>query len=303
MLSQNRVFTPLAFLLIGVLLRCVAINQPLIDAHLYRQCQTADAVRSLLDAPGWELSARVSWLGDTNSRLVQEFPLYNYLVAGVYRFVGNLDASGKITSILLWVASFVCLQQLWRRLLTSTQAAWANFLFVVSPLSIFFGQAFMPEMLIRLCEFGFLAALLAYAERGCTSHFLIATAAGVIGMVVKAPEFAHLYLVAGVIVFQKEGWSALRRPRYWLMLIGTAACVKGWAHFVDVTNAANFPEWTATASAGSFLGGWRERLSFHPYIKYAGYLAAFALTPAGLLVAVFGGLRVARQTEARQDRS
>ena len=283
------------FLILGVLLRSVAINQPLVDAHLFRQCQTADAVQSLINAPGWELSARVSWLGDTGARLVQELPLYNFLVALLCRVVGNLDASGKIITILLWAGSFVCLQSLWRRLLTVSQARWANFLFVFSPLSIFFGQAFMPEMLVRLCEFAFLAALLAYREEEHLSLFLICAVTGVIGMLVKTPEFSHLYLAAGFILFQKEGWRVLCRPRYWVALLATAACVKGWAIFINATNAQNFPDWTASATSQLLLGSWRDRFSLHPYVKYAGYLGVFACTPAGLLLAFLGGLRVAQR--------
>ena len=288
-------FPSWAFLLVGIALRCVAINQPLIDAHLYRQTQTADAVRSLIRAPHWELSSRPSWLGDTNARLVQEFPLYNFLVVGVYRIVGNLDVSGKLASILLWAVSFLFLQAIWKRLLTPGQTLWANLLFVVSPLSIFFGQAFMPEMLIRACEFAFLALLLTYCENGRFAILLMAAAVGATGMIVKAPEFFHLYFVAGFLLFQKEGWAVLRRPGYWLILIATGICMKAWASYVDSTNATGVPEWSATATATAFLGKWTDRLSLHPYIKYAGYLTALTFTPAGLLVALFGSGRVGKQ--------
>lgn len=280
---------------LGVLLRSVAINQPLIDAHLFRQTQTADAVRSQLAAPRWELSAHASWLGDSGARLVQELPVYNFLVVAVHAIVGNLDMSGKIVSVALWAAAFLCLQSIWRRVLTPSQADWANLLFVLSPLSIFFGQAFMPEMLIRLCEFAFLAALLAYLESGRLAVFLIAAVAGAIGMLVKTPEFSHLYIAAGLIVFQREGWSAIRRPRYWVALIATAASLKAWAGFVDATNAPSFPEWAASAAARGFIGSWRDRFALHPYVKYAGYLTAFACTPVGLLITAFGGVRVVRQ--------
>src|SRR5712691_3437097 len=95
-----------AFLIVGIALRCVAINQPLVDAHLLRQCQTAAATDSLIDQHGFNLSSGIPWLGDINERYVQELPLYNYLAMGVHRVIGNLDISGKMVSILLWVAAF-----------------------------------------------------------------------------------------------------------------------------------------------------------------------------------------------------
>ena len=46
------------FLLMGIALRCVAINQPLVDAHVIRQCQTAAATQSLINQPGFNVSSR-----------------------------------------------------------------------------------------------------------------------------------------------------------------------------------------------------------------------------------------------------
>src|SRR6185436_12571196 len=59
----------------GILIHLVAVNQPLIDAHLVRQAQTADWTYHALKEPGFPLSAEVSWRGDTHARLILEFPL------------------------------------------------------------------------------------------------------------------------------------------------------------------------------------------------------------------------------------
>ena len=59
-------------LFIGILARITALNQPLIDAHLLRQCQTAYATREMIREPGFALSTAVPWHGDSNTKLVQE---------------------------------------------------------------------------------------------------------------------------------------------------------------------------------------------------------------------------------------
>lgn len=81
-------------LVAGVVLRCLALRQPLLDAHLTRQCQTAAATESLIEAPGFDLSSKIPWAGDRNVRYLQELPLYNYLVMAVHHLIGNLDVSG-----------------------------------------------------------------------------------------------------------------------------------------------------------------------------------------------------------------
>jgi hypothetical protein len=63
------------FLIIGIAFRCVALNQPLVDAHLLRQCFTAAATKDLIDEPAFHLSSRVSWMGDVDVRYIQELPI------------------------------------------------------------------------------------------------------------------------------------------------------------------------------------------------------------------------------------
>ena len=62
-------------------------------------------------------------MGDFDAPYILELPIYNYLVMGVNYVTGRLDLSGKVTSILLWALSFVCLQFIWRRVLDSQQAS------------------------------------------------------------------------------------------------------------------------------------------------------------------------------------
>ena len=83
-------------LIIGVALRCVALNQPLVDAHLIRQCQTAAATKALIETPGFHLSSKIPWLGDLDAHYILELPVYNYLVMAAWWITGNLDLSGKV---------------------------------------------------------------------------------------------------------------------------------------------------------------------------------------------------------------
>jgi hypothetical protein len=140
-------------LVLGMVIRSLAFNQPAVDAHPVRQAQTADWTYHAAQEPGLPLSAEVSWRGDTHARLTLEFPLYNYLTLALFRLTGSIDSAGKLASIFLWAASFLVLQLIWKRILEPRQVFWANLLFVFAPLSVFFGQAVMPEMLIQLLAF------------------------------------------------------------------------------------------------------------------------------------------------------
>ncbi|MBI3850096.1 MAG: glycosyltransferase family 39 protein [Verrucomicrobia bacterium] len=286
-------------LLLGVALRLVAVNQPLIDAHLFRQTQTADATKSLIEEPGWHLSAKVSWKGDTGARLCLEFPLYNYLVMAVHVLTGNLDASGKLVSVALWGFSFWLLQGLWRRVLDDRQSFWANLLFVLSPLEVFFGQAFMPEMLVQSLAFGFLLAALRYMENPSLPRWIICAATGLLGLLVKAPEIAHWYLVLLALLFEKERWRCAWRPRYVMAAIISLLVIRQWSLFMAQVNHGGFAELASTKLLLGSIGPWWARFGLNHYRMIAQYLAILAFSITGMMVAALGLLEVLRSRTSR----
>ena len=145
----------LIWLGLGLGLRLILLFQPPVEDNSWiRQTQTADAIQSWMNAgkPSWDAGA--SWRGDTGARLAQELPLYNLLVYLGARAGVSLNVAGRLTSDLLWGAGFLLLQAIWRRWLNERETFWANLLFVFSPISIAFGQAIMPEMLVQLLGLG-----------------------------------------------------------------------------------------------------------------------------------------------------
>ncbi|HEV2045219.1 MAG TPA: glycosyltransferase family 39 protein [Chthoniobacterales bacterium] len=276
------------FLFVGIALRCVAINQPLVDAHLLRQCQTADATDSLIDQPGFNLSSRIPWLGDIDERYVQELPLYNYLVMGVHRVIGDLDMSGKVTTILLWAASFLVLQLIWRRLLDRKQSNWANLLFVVAPLGVFYGQAFMPEMLVQLLAFAFILLLIYYDEAPTLARWISCVAVGLIGLLVKLPEIAQLYVILIVLVLSREGRKALWRPRYWIAGALTIAALKFWGNYLDMVNVGPLSFGSSKEKLSGYIGTWDSRFHLAPWAMVCFYLSAFVVTGPSALATAYG---------------
>ncbi len=276
------------FLFVGIALRSVAINQPLVDAHLLRQCITAAATESLIDQPGFNLSSRIPWVGDIDERYVQELPLYNYLAAGLHRVIGNLDMSGKITTILLWAASFWILQFIWRPLLDRQQGFWANLLFVIAPLSVFYGQAFMPEMLVQLLAFGFVLLAIRYDLTPTLTRWLSCMVVGLIGLLVKLPEIGHLYLILAILVFSREGRKALWRPRYLIAAALTVAAVKLWSNYTDAVSAGSLAFGSSKEHLLAYIGTLGSRFRLIPWVMLGLYLAAFVVPGPAALITGYG---------------
>lgn len=286
-------------LALGLFLRCVALTDPLVDANLLRQGQTAAATKGIISQPGLALSSQIPWLGNLDARFVLELPIYNYLVRAVHAVTGNLDLSGKLVSVALWGLSFIVLQGIWRRCLTPAQTLWANFIFVVSPLGWFYGQAFMPETLVQTLAFGFILLTLRYVEQPTLARWAACATVGLLGFLVKLPEVAHLYLILAVLVFSAEKWRAFISPRYLVAGIITVAAVKGWGSYMDSVNAAYLPEWTSKANLQGFIGPLGDRLHIKPWGMVVAYLGAFVV-PGPVALATAGGLWVLLRSEARK---
>jgi hypothetical protein len=300
---QNKSFW--FFLLVGVGLRIWNLDSPLIDAMYFRQTQTADAIRSMIEEPGFQLDANTSWRGTTGARLLLEFPLYNQLVQGVYEglvlivptdpaFAGRadprwIDVSGRLVSITFWALAFWLVQFLWQRFLNPRQAFWANMLVVFAPLSVFYGQAVMPEMLFVAITIGFVIALLRYSEHPSAVRFGTLALLALLGCLIKFPAFSHLGLIAVILLWVERGWKfLLLRPVHWLGLIAILVLVKLWSGQITAVNSAHFTSWTSSEVLKGFFGDPAVRLSPHLYIKVAGYLTAFVLTPLGVFLAAIG---------------
>jgi 4-amino-4-deoxy-L-arabinose transferase-like glycosyltransferase len=206
----------------------------------------------------------------------------------VNSLIRNLDLSGKVTSILFWAASFVCLQFIWRRTLNPLQTFWANLLFVIAPLSVFFGQAFMPEMLIQTLAFAFVLLVIRYDENPSLIRWSLCAGVGLAALLVKLPETAHLYLILAFLVFRREGRKALMQPRYLIAATLTIVALKLWAHHIDAVNVGPLSMDSSAGKLSGYIGTWRSRFQFLPWAMVGLYLAAFIVPGPATLVTAYG---------------
>ncbi|MBT6627325.1 MAG: dolichyl-phosphate-mannose--protein mannosyltransferase, partial [Gemmatimonadetes bacterium] len=138
-------------LLAGLGLRLVDIGAPLIDQQAWRQTDTAAIARNYLeeglDRPFYP---RVDWRGDTLGYVEMNFPLFPYSVALLYAAAGGVhEWLGRLLAALLSTASAGILYLLCRRTFEDIGVARvAAALYLVVPVSWFFGRAFMPEALM-----------------------------------------------------------------------------------------------------------------------------------------------------------
>ena len=131
---------------LGLAVRLVQIDEPLIDKQAWRQTDTAAVARNYYEESGELFWPRVDWRGATSGYVEMNFPLYPYLVSGLYHMAGGAyEWLGRLLSALFSVATAALLYQLARRLFADELVGvLAAFFFLVFPLNIYFGRVFMP---------------------------------------------------------------------------------------------------------------------------------------------------------------
>ena len=90
-----------AFLLIlafGAALRLYHLTAPFVDAHAWRQLDTAAMARNFYEGSFWPFDPQVNW-GGPNGYVEAECPLIPALIAVVYRIVGPHEVAARLIII------------------------------------------------------------------------------------------------------------------------------------------------------------------------------------------------------------
>ena len=285
---------------LGIGLRLILIGQPPVEDNSWiRQTQTADAIQSWIAQghPSWD--AAVSWRGDTGARLAMELPVYNLIVYGGTILGVCLNVAGRGVSMLLWVASFLIVQQIWKHWLNPKESFWANLLFVFSPLSIAFGQAIMPEMLVLLLTVLLVWACQSYLIRPSLFLWWCIIVLGALGCLIKLPAVSHLYLMIAGVLWFRSGWKGVLGLRVICGALLTLICLWAWSRTTEAVNAAYFPDWSSSANLRGFLGQWQDRLRPVYWVRLGFYLLLFAGTPVAWFMILLRGKTVVK--DVRQN--
>jgi hypothetical protein len=266
-------------LAVGVLFRLVALGDPVVDAMHLRQAQTADAIASMAREGGFPLDSEASWRGDLGARVVQEFPIYNHAALVLMAAGIPLTIAAKLISVAFWVLAFLVLQRVWDRLLVREERFWANLLFVLSPLSVFFGQAVMPEALVVFLTCAFVAFWLKHFDTGHTLPLLAASAVALAGLLVKLPAFSYLGAFAAFTLGFSGQWKRFLDWRYYMVAVVLILAIKFWGTYADAISSVHFSRWSASENIGRFIGPLSERFSPLFWFRIFAYNFTMVATP------------------------
>lgn len=227
-----------AVLLLAAGLRLIGITNPLIGHHSWRQADTAAVARNFVQERFDVLYPRVDWRGTSSGEVECEFPVYQFMVASLYRLFGVREIVGRLLSIVFSLAAIFGVYLLSKHIAGVAVGLWSAFFLAVLPMPIFFGRVMMPEsLLLAACVYS-VFLFLKWTKTDSPWHLLLSAICLSIACLLKPPTL-YLGLPLGYLAFRKHRFKTVANPCLWLFAILLFGSLSLWyfhAHrFIDTT--------------------------------------------------------------------
>lgn len=207
-------------LALGLALRLIGLQDPLIDKQAWRQTDTAAIARNFYEEGYTLLYPRVDWRGTTSGHVEANFPLYPFVVGLLYAVVGGAyEWVGRLVAALCSTAAAALLYLFALRIGMDWRGALIGVLFyVLFPLSIYFGRTFMPEALMLFLSVGSLWAFARWIDGETWWGFALAAGLSALCFLVKVPTL-YLGFPLVALAWERWGWRFIVKPSLWLFLV------------------------------------------------------------------------------------
>src|SRR5580765_5579868 len=165
--------------------RLIFINQPYVDHWSWRQSDVAAIARNFLQN-GFRFGyPQIDWAGNAPGYVGTEFPILPFIAAVYYKFAGVHEWIGRIQAVILFAVSLPFFFLLVREIFGSTSAVWATFFHCFTPLNIFAGRSFMPDVPSLSLAIVGLYFFLRWVEHSQPSSFFVAAIAISLSFLIK----------------------------------------------------------------------------------------------------------------------
>ena len=182
--------------ILAVAARLVLINQPYVDHWSWRQSDVAAIARNFLQN-GFRFGyPQIDWAGNAPGYVGTEFPILPFIAAVCYKFAGVHEWIGRIQAVILFAVSLPFFFLLVREIFGSTAAVWASFFYCFTPLNIFAGRSFMPDVPSLSFAIVGLYFFLRWVQHGESWSFFVAAIAISLSLLIK---ITNIVIVAPLV--------------------------------------------------------------------------------------------------------
>src|SRR5438093_1823770 len=186
--------------ILAIAARLIFINQPYVDHWSWRQSDVAAIARNFLQN-GFRFGyPQIEWAGNAPGYVGTEFPILPFIAAVCYKFAGVHEWIGRIQAVILFAVSLPFFFLLVREIFGSTAAVWATFFYCFTPLNVFAGRSFMPDVpSLSFATVG-LYFFLRWLEHGESSSFFVAAIAISLSFLIKITSIVIVAPISYLVV-------------------------------------------------------------------------------------------------------
>lgn len=231
--------------------RLYKIDNPVADHHSFRQADTASVARNfvkedfnLLYPQSDSLtSLSENQLPNPERYFINEFPLYNSMVALLYRVYGINTVYARLVSIFFASLGTFFLYLIGKKLFSTKVASLAALFYAIIPYNIYYGRVIMPEPAFISFSIISFYLLLRFVEKPYFVRGILFSIIFVTAMLVK-PYAVFLFIPFIFWVFANHGFASFRKPMFYIAPVIAIIPLLLWRYHVYL-----HPE-------GSFASNW-----------------------------------------------
>jgi 4-amino-4-deoxy-L-arabinose transferase-like glycosyltransferase len=287
MMFRNNLYTLIVIILLGLFLRLPSINVPLLDQNAWRQTDTASIAKNFYENNFSILYPQVNWGGASSGFAESEFQIYPFIVAILYKFFGFHDWLGRLVSLIFFIFSTVLLYRLTQKIFDDKTALFSILFFMISPLNIQFGRAFMPTSTLVFCSIASIYYFSEWIDDEKWIFFMLSSIATAFAILIKPPSL-YLGLPLLYLALKKHQKSTFGQWRLWLFAALVLLPSVWWynhAHQIFLESQVTFGLWGGGYSKFGNLNYW---LNIDFYRTLGSRLLKDILPIGGLIFAFIG---------------
>ena len=241
---------PIVF--IGLFLRLVNINAPVIGVHSWRQADTASIARNFLSNNLIFWQPQVNWSGSTNGFVECEFPLYQYLVAQLYKIFGVNEIFARGLSIVFGCLSIIILFRLIKRVFDVEVAWWGSFFYSILPACVFYSRTIQPESLMMFLGIFSLERWLAFIDNNNKKNLFISWIFFTLAVLIKVLPFFWIGIPILITGYKKSLIIKYRLYIYPILTIIICYLWYSYAYKLGQSTGLTFGLWGSDTDRYSF---------------------------------------------------
>lgn len=303
-ISDNSVSRPLLYLSIilisAFIVRCYHITFQLNGNGLFRQTQTAGLIMEYFRNGINMFYPKMITLGEPGI-LVLEFPLYQAIAALLYKIFFPNVVFAKLLTVIIGVLSIYYIYRISMKFLGQRSSLLAAFFYAFAPLNSYYQSVPMPDALTVFLSLLMLDSLIEGIINERKPFLIPAVLAATVGLMMKSPYVAPLYLPFIYLYFKKRGLKSFLTPSLLIVFIVPFTFMVLWqAHVNSVNeiyfNNADYPFREMRPSVivkmkplnAWYFGTLDQRLDIHSYFNIAQRIKKTIFSVVGIIFFIPG---------------